>query len=599
MQPTHDAHDSSRTQHRRPGSRRARLQALPVMLPLAAALLASMPALSGAAKPGADAEAVAPHGWAKGRILVMPRAGLSQDALDQILAVHGGKAKKVGQSELRIVELPANASEKAIARLLARHPDLKFAEVDQRVAPHFIANDPYLGSQWHLPRVGAPAAWDSAQGAGVTVAILDTGVNGSHPDLAGRMVPGWNFHDNNADSADVHGHGTATAGTAAASLSNAVGVSSVAGQAMVMPVRISDPTGYAYWSTIAQGLTYAADHGARVANISFEVAGSSAVQSSADYMRGKGGLVIVSAGNNGIDENLPQTASMIPVSATDTTDARAGWSSYGAFVAMSAPGTGIYTTTRDGAYGSWNGTSFSSPIVAGVVALMMSADPKLSGAQVENLLHFRCRRLLGAAGRDPVYGHGLLDAAGAVQAAKSALLAADAILPSASIDAPVGYSTVSGSVLVDATGADETPASSASSWRVNGATVAIDTVAPYGFELELGWRAERLRQAGRRRLRRGGQFEVVCHGDGRRVECRRAGRRRHDAAGGGNHRQPGGRQSQRHGDDHRQRLRQRRRCWHPADDLHRQRRQGQRLGRHALLQLEHQQGEGRHATPSR
>ena len=477
MQPNYDAQTSFRSQRRQPAVRRPR-SAMPVLAPLAAALLASMPALSGAAK--LDMYVPAPYGWAEGRILVMPRGGLPTKALEKILGGYGGKIlKKVGQSDLYIVSLPADGTEKDIAKLLDKHPALKFAEVDQRIALHFAANDPYLGTQWHLSRIGASTAWDGAKGAGTTIAILDTGVNGAHPDLAGRMVAGWNFHDNNSDTADIHGHGTATAGTAAAAMDNAVGVASVAGQAMVMPVRISDPTGYAYWSTVAQGLTYAADRGVRVANISFGVAGSASVQSSADYMRGKGGLVIVSAGNNGIDENLPQTASMIPVSATDSSDMQPSWSSYGAFVAMSAPGANVYTTNRDGSYGFWNGTSFSSPIVAGVVGLMMSANPKLSGAQVESLLYGTATDL-GTAGRDPVYGHGLVDAAGAVQAAKSAVPASDTALPSVSIAAPLGGATVSGIVPVDVTATDNVGVERVE-LRVNGTTVAIDTIAPFGF----------------------------------------------------------------------------------------------------------------------
>ena len=411
--------------------------------------------------------------------MVLPRAGLSQSELAKILAVHGGKGRKIGQSDLHIVDLPNQGSEKAIAKLLSRHPQLKFAEVDERVAPHFAANDPYLGSQWHLTKVGAPAAWDASQGSGITIAILDTGVDGTHPDLASRMVTGWNFFDNTADTSDVFGHGTAVAGTAAAATDNGVGVASVAGQAKIMPVRIAGLDGYAYWSTIAQGLTYAADHGARVANISYGVAGSASVQSSAQYMKSKGGLVIVSAGNNGIDENIAPTTTMIPVSATDSADALTSWSSFGSFVAMSAPGAGIYTTLRGGGYGGWNGTSFSSPITAGTVALVMAANPSLDSAHVENIL-FSTAIDLGAAGRDPLYGYGRVNAAGAVQAAKAALPVVDTTPPTSSITAPLASSTVSGVVAVNVAANDNIGVTRVE-LRVNGVTVAIDSAAPFNF----------------------------------------------------------------------------------------------------------------------
>jgi hypothetical protein len=440
-------------------------------------------ALMGASAVSAQAPQAPSHGaapsWAPGRILLMPKAGLSAHALGRIVAAHAGKARRIGANGLYIVDLPAG-SEGAAAQALARHPQIKFAELDRRVAPAFVPNDPYAGSEWHLPQIGAAAAWDLAQGAGVTIAILDSGVDGTHPDLAQRLVPGWNFYDNNSNTADVNGHGTAVAGAAAASSNNALGVASVAGQAMLMPVRIADANAYAYWSTVAQGLTYAADHGARVANISYVgVAGSSSVRSAAQYMQGKGGLVVVCAGNNGVDENIAPTTTMIPVSATDANDALTSWSSYGAFVAMSAPGLNIWTTARGGGYQAWWGTSFASPITAGVVALMMSAGPTLSGAQIESLLYSTATDL-GAAGRDPYYGYGRVDAAAAVRAVAGGAAKVDAQAPTVSIASPAQGATVSGLASIDVAASDNVGVTRVE-LRVNGATVASDTVAPYGF----------------------------------------------------------------------------------------------------------------------
>lgn len=463
----------------------SRLRSHTARRPNPAGLLLAAPLLAGCltlAWPSAKAAAASPAGatqWASGRILVMPRAGLAPRELARILGAHGGKARKVGQSDLHIVDLASRGSEKAIANLLARHPQLKFAEVDQRVAPHLAVNDPFAGSQWHLAKVGAPAAWDVSHGDGVTIAVLDSGVDESHPDLASRVVPGWNFYDNTADASDPHGHGTAVAGTAAAATDNSTGVASIAGQTKVMPIRIADANCWAYWSTVAEGLTWAADRGARVANISFGVAGSRSVQSAAKYMKAKGGLVVVSAGNNGVDEKITPTTTMIPVSATDAADVRTGWSSYGSFVALSAPGAGIYTTNRGGGYGSWNGTSFSSPLTAGVVALMMSANPALDNLQIESLL-FGTAIDLGAAGRDAAYGHGRVNAAAAVQAARNAVPTADTTAPTSALTAPLASSTVSGVVAVDVAAGDNRGVARVE-LRVNGTTVAIDHEAPFGF----------------------------------------------------------------------------------------------------------------------
>ena len=423
--------------------------------------------------------------YARGRLLIEPRAGLSQGELSGLLAVHGGRARKLGQSNLHIVDLSKIGSEKSVLEKLVHDPRIKFAELDRRVKSSFVPNDPYFGSQYHLTKTGASTAWDTTQGAGITVAILDSGVDGAHPDLMPNLVAGYNAYDNNTDTSDVCGHGTAVAGTAAASTNNGGGVAGAAGQAKIMPVRIAffdtaSNSCYAYYSTVSSGLTYAADHGARIANVSYGgVAGSAAVQSAAQYMKGKGGLVFVSAGNNGIDENIAPTTTMIPVSATDSNDVRTYWSSYGSFVALSAPGADIWTTSKGGIYQAWSGTSFSSPLAAGVGALLMAANPALDAASIEKLLYSTAVDL-GAAGRDPYYGYGRVDAAAGVQAALASRPALDTQAPTASITAPSQGASVSGVVAVDVSALDNVGVARVE-LRVNGNTVAIDSSAPFAF----------------------------------------------------------------------------------------------------------------------
>lgn len=414
-----------------------------------------------------------------GRILVMPRAGLSDAGLAAILNQHGGgKGRRIGASQLHIVDLPAGNEAAAVERL-SRHPHIKFAELDRRIAPSFATNDPYFGSQWHLPVIGANVAWDAARGDGVTIAILDTGVDGTHPDLSARLVAGWNVYSNNADTADVHGHGTKVAGTAAAILANGAGVAGVAGNARIMPIRISAADGWATYSAMAQGVTWAADHGARVANISYIAAASASVISAADYMKNKGGLVVTAAGNAGTDPGITPTTALIAVAATDAADSRTSWSNFGNYVQLSAPGAGIYTTTSGGGYGAVSGTSFSSPVTAGVAALVMSANPALSSSSVESILYSTAVDL-GAAGRDPYYGYGRVNAAGAVNAARDAVVRVDGTAPIASIDAPVGASSVAGWVAVNVSASDNVGVTKVE-LRSNGTLVATDTAAPYAF----------------------------------------------------------------------------------------------------------------------
>jgi hypothetical protein len=422
--------------------------------------------------------------YAPNRVIIEARPGLSDAALDNILKEHGGKRRKLGQSRLYVVDLPPSASETAVAAALSHRPELKFAELDRVVHATATANDPYFGNEWHLAKIGAPTAWDASQGAGVTVAILDSGINVNHPDLAARLVPGFNVYSNNTDLTDVCGHGTAVAGVAAASTNNATGVAGVAGAASLMPIRVAyaDSSGgcTAYYSTIASGLTYAADHGARVANVSYNgVAGSSSIMSAANYMKGKNGLVFVAAGNNNIDENISTDGSMIVVSATDTNDAKASFSSWGAFVSLSAPGVSMVTTDNSGGYSTWQGTSFSSPLSAGVAALLMAERPDLSGAQVQSLLYSTAVDL-GAAGRDPVFGYGRVNAGAAVQAAASFAAPADTSAPSVALAAPLSGSTVSGLVPVTVNASDNVGVTRVD-LLVNGTVVATDTAAPFGF----------------------------------------------------------------------------------------------------------------------
>lgn len=458
--------------------RRARISRFAAVAAISSGLLSAvMPA--GAASASSPTGSNTPQ-WVPGRLLVQPRPGLPAQELERILKAHGGKSVgRIDAINVHIIQLPPNVSEKAVAALLAKNPHIKFAERDMRVKADGTANDYYFSSEWHLTKIGATTAWDTSSGAGITVAVLDSGVDASHPDLQSQLVPGWNFYDNNPNTADVTGHGTAVAGTVAAATNNSVGVASIAYGAKVMPVRISDTTGYAYFSTTANALTWAADQGAKVANISYSgMAGSSTVQSAAQYLKNKGGETVVSAGNAGANEGYSASSSLLAVSATDSNDVLTSWSSYGNYVDLSAPGLNILSTESGGAYCSCWGTSFSSPIVAATVALMMAAHPGIAPSTIENLL-FSTATDLGSPGWDMYYGWGRVNAAAAVQAAKTASTG-DTTPPTVSLTAPTNGSTVSGLVAVSVNASDNVGVSRVD-LLVNGTKLASDTTAPYGF----------------------------------------------------------------------------------------------------------------------
>lgn len=442
------------------------------------AALAGYASFSHAAPPAPKVATPNFAGWAKGRLLIAPRAGLSALEFDKVLKTINGRSEAhLKRLNVHIVSLSAGVSEVAMMQALKANRKLKYVELDMAVNPAASVSDPSYSSSWALPKIQAPTAWDSANGSGITIAILDTGVDGTHPDLAANMVPGWNIYDNNADTSDVYGHGTSVSGTAAMVANNGAGSAGVAWGAKIMPVRVSSLDGYGYYSTISQGLNWAADHGARVANISYGVSGSATVQSAAEYFRSKGGVVAVSAGNSGVQEPIAANDMLLTIAATDSNDARASWSSYGSYVDLAAPGVSIYAPTRGGGYAYVSGTSFSSPITAGTIALMMSANTKLTPADVDRILKSTAVDL-GTAGYDEYYGSGRIDAAKAVAAARN-MIAADTQAPVISITSPTG-GQVTGIVPVDVSYSDNVGVTRAELY-VNGNKVATDDVGPFAF----------------------------------------------------------------------------------------------------------------------
>jgi thermitase len=166
-----------------------------------------------------------------GRVLVKFRSNIGLDHARQIVAGLGARdADEMPQIGLFVLDLPDQADEVAFANALQHQPEVEFAELDRIVQPADVTpNDPWFANwEGHLRRIQAPTAWSTTVGSSnVVIAILDTGVDANHEDLAGKIVPGWNTYNNNSSTMDVSGHGTAVAGTAAAASNNGVGVASV------------------------------------------------------------------------------------------------------------------------------------------------------------------------------------------------------------------------------------------------------------------------------------------------------------------------------------------------------------------------------------
>jgi serine protease len=287
-------------------------------------------------------------------------------------------------------------------------------------------NDPYRSQQWDLSKIRVGDAWQKATGAGVTVAVIDTGVDASHPDLAGQVLTGYDAINKTSGTAtDPNGHGTHVAGTIAAMTDNEIGVSAVAPNAKILPIRVLGASGSGYMSDAAAGIVYAADHGANVINMSL---GSEskvvAVSNAIAYARSKGVVVVAAAGNErgyGSPISYPAAdAGVIAVAATDSNDAVASYSNQGDYVDVAAPGSAILSTypkaLLSSGYGILSGTSMASPHVAAVAALLKSYNSGLTPEQVEQAMESSAVDL-GAVGKDRDYGYGRVDAAAALTAA--------------------------------------------------------------------------------------------------------------------------------------------------------------------------------------
>ena len=363
--------------------------------------------------------ALAEKQFRKGHILVGPAAGLSDKEFDKVLKKANPNARskrKLRNLPVHVVEVPDQAEE-AMVRKLSRQRHIAFVELDELIAPTETPNDPKYSSQWHLPKMAAPSAWPTGDGTGITVAVLDTGVNRNHEDLFGRVLPGRNVVSDNTDVTDNHGHGTKVSGVIAAKTDNGIGVASVAPGAQILPIKISNASdGVAYYSHMAEGIRWAADNGARVANLSYGAAGSSTVATAANYMMDNGGVVVLAAGNYNKDRGYGNFASLFVASATGTSDTRASYSDYGSYVDIAAPGSGILTTNNGGTYSSVSGTSFASPNTAAVAALVMSANPGLLPTDVMAVI-INSAVDLGDPSWDPFYGYGRVDALAAVELA--------------------------------------------------------------------------------------------------------------------------------------------------------------------------------------
>lgn len=396
-------------------------------------------------------------GFVADRILLKPAKGVTETQLKALLAGHGAsQAGTIKEINVRILKLPAQALDRVL-EALSRDAQVEFAEKDFTASAIGTANDPYYtgGQQWYLSKIQAPAAWDLANGdPSQVVAVIDTGANYSHPDLQGKLLSGYDFVNLDSDPSDDNGHGTACSGLIGAVSNNSTGMASVSWNTPIMPLKVLNSSGSGSYSDIAKAVNYAADNGARIINMSLGGSSNSlTLQNAINYAWSKGVVIIAAAGNNGNTTTVYPAAcqNVVAVSATTLSDTRASWSSYGSFVDISAPGENILSTYGSG-YGNLNGTSFASPITAGVAALVIDVQPTLTNAEVVDIL-LKNADDLGATGYDISFGYGRLNANRAVLAASSSV-PVDTSAPSVTITSPSDGANVSGTTTINANASD-------------------------------------------------------------------------------------------------------------------------------------------------
>lgn len=353
-------------------------------------------------------------------------SGAGAAAIDAILAQAGATTARPidPTSNTYRIRLQYQAEPVTLANNLQGLAGVRFAEPNAIRTLNRTPDDPVIRQQWALRNIQAFDAWDITTGADITIAILDTGVSDSHPELKGRVLDGYDFYNNRPDAGDDEGHGTYTAGVAAAEGNNGVGIAGVCWSCKILPVKVLGSRGDGDDATIAQGIRWAADQGARIISMSLGgTVDTQVLREAVDYARSRNVLVIAASGNGQARGNRPSYpaaySDVLAVSATDGSDTVTGFSTTGDFVDISAPGVGVWSTvwTPSGdSYAAANGTSAACPYVAGAAALILSLRPELNADQLMQVLT-RSADDRGAPGKDPEHGFGRLNLFRAVQLA--------------------------------------------------------------------------------------------------------------------------------------------------------------------------------------
>jgi len=328
----------------------------------------------------------------------------------------------IPETDEYIVRLPPGETENGFSVRLMETGDYAYAEPDWICHPiRTVPNDSGYSQQWHHQKIQSAEAWDLTTGSpSLIIANVDSGINLTHPDLMAALVPGYNAATDTSqadggDVSDVDGHGTYVAGIDAAIGNNGIYVVGIGWNFSCMPVRYYNTPGGGYLSNLLRGARWAADNGARCVSVSQTGVEYSTVQTTGAYVRARDSLMFYAAGNDSRNLNWFDWPDVIVVGATDGNDNLASFSAFGPAVDVVAPGVNILSTGIEGGLAVGSGTSASTPIAAGICALVWSKWPALDSYAVEQLLYDGCFDL-GTPGDDDVFGYGRVDSFNSVSA---------------------------------------------------------------------------------------------------------------------------------------------------------------------------------------
>lgn len=356
------------------------------------------------------------------RLIVLDKMGL--ELIKWLPQIHVAEVQLLDNDSTNVVVQSATAVD-ALELLMHRQQQhaamtIPHIEADVVVAGANFPDDPDLQKadrSYALSTTHTIEAWEYSQGSSeIIIAVLDTGLNLTHPEFTGRIVDGYDFINDDDEPMDDNGHGTHTAGIIGAGINNGIGMVGVCPQCSIMPVKVLNQNNAGTWSGVAQGILYATDHGADVINLSLGAAVSSqTLEAAIAYAHSHGVLVVAAAGNMGVDRLFYPAAidGVIAVSATDAKDKRWSLSNFGEYIDVAAPGYAIYSTYHDldnyyQGYTFMSGTSMASPFVAGLAGLLLSQDSKRTMTEITTLITTTADPM-GDNLEDPYFGYGRIN----------------------------------------------------------------------------------------------------------------------------------------------------------------------------------------------